>query len=353
MAMAGDRLRASWLATTAALEAVRQEWEQLWVTCPQATPFQSPRWLLPWWKHIGRGTLATIAVRDSGSGDLIGLVPLYIFSAGAACRRQLLPIGAATTDVLEPLFRPGREHEALACVLAALGARDGDWDVLDWPQVPGASALVNMPLPAGWQREVVAGEPSPALALALAATGAGRLPVPAAMAQNVRTARARLARAGAWTIERADADSTPRLLDDLARLHEQRWALRGGTGVLNGPGVFAAHREAAPRLHAAGLLRLYALRLDGTAIAALYCLADPAPARERRWYYYLGGFDPRHACLSPGTVLIAHAIEEAVREGARAFDFLRGGETYKYHWGAVDQPMYTVRLTHARAMHSA
>ena len=30
----------------------------------------------------------------------------------------------------------------------------------------------------------------------------------------------------------------------------------------------------------------------------------------------------------------------AVREGAREFDFLRGQESYKYEWGAVDKPAY-------------
>jgi hypothetical protein len=33
----------------------------------------------------------------------------------------------------------------------------------------------------------------------------------------------------------------------------------------------------------------------------------------------------------------AHAIEQALREGAREFHFLRGQEAYKYGWGAVDR----------------
>jgi CelD/BcsL family acetyltransferase involved in cellulose biosynthesis len=41
--------------------------------------------------------------------------------------------------------------------------------------------------------------------------------------------------------------------------------------------------------------------------------------------------------LSAGTQIVAHAIEEAAREGATEFHFLRGGEAYKYAWG-VDRP---------------
>ncbi len=61
-------------------------------------------------------------------------------------------------------------------------------------------------------------------------------------------------------------------------------------------------------------------------------------------YYYLGGFDPDYAALSPGALLVGHAIEAAVREGAVAFDFLRGREAYKRRWGARDTPTYCRRL---------
>jgi CelD/BcsL family acetyltransferase involved in cellulose biosynthesis len=54
-------------------------------------------------------------------------------------------------------------------------------------------------------------------------------------------------------------------------------------------------------------------------------------------YFYLSGYDPSLEKLSPGTVIVAYAIEQAVREGAKAFDFLRGAEDYKYAWGAQDR----------------
>jgi hypothetical protein len=36
-------------------------------------------------------------------------------------------------------------------------------------------------------------------------------------------------------------------------------------------------------------------------------------------------------------MLWAHAIEQAIAEGAREFHFLRGPEAYKYAWGATDR----------------
>jgi CelD/BcsL family acetyltransferase involved in cellulose biosynthesis len=79
----------------------------------------------------------------------------------------------------------------------------------------------------------------------------------------------------------------------------------------------------------------------------LYCLADGPHLACRRWYDYIGGFDPEFALLSPGTLLIGHALDAATAEGATATDFLRGAEPYKYRWGAVDQPMWVLRVHQA------
>ena len=125
----------------------------------------------------------------------------------------------------------------------------------------------------------------------------------------------------------------------LLRQHEIRWHRRGEAGVCAPAAVRRFHRTAAARLDACGLLRLYALELNGAAVAALYGFAANGIS-----YAYLCGFDPDCASLGVGTQLMAHAIDEAAREGMREFHFLRGGEAYKYSWGAF------ARLTLARTL---
>lgn len=329
-----EALHVQRIASTGELEALAPEWEALWDSVPSATPFQSPRWLLPWWRHIGRGTLATVALRCADDGALAGLAPLYVYVDPRNGRRHLFPLGIATTDCLDPLVAPGWEAPVWHQLMEDLAERSW-WDLLEWPQL-------RLPPPLrGWQHELGPAEQNPVLALP---PGGKRLPVPRSMAQNIRTARSRAARVGGLAYELAGRDSIAPLLDALQRLHGQRWAERGLPGVLADAAVLSSHREAAPLLHEAGLLRLHGLRLDGEIIAALYVLADPCPRHERRHFHYIGGFDPRHRDLSPGTLLIAHAIECAMAEGATAFDFLRGAEPYKYRWGAADQSMWTLRV---------
>jgi CelD/BcsL family acetyltransferase involved in cellulose biosynthesis len=101
------------------------------------------------------------------------------------------------------------------------------------------------------------------------------------------------------------------------------------------------HRMGAPRLQRAGLLRLHAWTLDGRIVAVQYVLVHRGRACG-----YLAGYDPQLAACSIGSVLINAAIEHAIREGCREFDFLRGVEPYKYAWGAANQ--HTYRLCWAR-----
>ena len=49
-----------------ALDRLRPEWEALWRAVPEATPFQSPAWLIPWWRHVGEGALLVLALRAAG-----------------------------------------------------------------------------------------------------------------------------------------------------------------------------------------------------------------------------------------------------------------------------------------------
>src|SRR5207248_1190803 len=62
--------------------------------------------------------------------------------------------------------------------------------------------------------------------------------------------------------------------------------------------------------------------------AALYSLVG-----HGRWCCYLSAFETGLEDLSPGALLLRAVIEQAIREGYREVDFLRGREPYKYVWG--------------------
>ena len=59
---------------------------------------------------------------------------------------------------------------------------------------------------------------------------------------------------------------------------------------------------------------------------------------------YNSGFDPERAALSPGVVLLAQVVRDAIARGRRTFDFLRGEERYKYEFEPVAEAVCAVRI---------
>ena len=62
------------------------------------------------------------------------------------------------------------------------------------------------------------------------------------------------------------------------------------------------------------------------------------------YLYYNAGVDPDARDLSPGVVMVHRYVERAIETGRRRMDFLRGHESYKYEWGAVDEPIQRLLL---------
>jgi len=332
-------LAAELVRTDAGLQALRPDWEALWRRASDALPFQSPFWLLPWWRRFGTGMPRMAVLRD-GDGHLLGLLPLYLLPEGAT--RKLLPIGAGITDCHDALLSPDAPPDAAATLLRTALAGSDDAAQCDLIELPPGAALREAIPPPGWRASWMDGPPCPVLALPGAGTGL-RGAVPARTLRKLRMNRHRAERIGGWTVETAESDTLPALLDELVRLHTRRWEGRGEAGVLADPDVLAFHRDAAPGLLEAGLLRLRALRLQGRVAAAIHALL----AGPDRILFYLSGFDAAWARESPGTILLGEMLEEAVREGRREAHFLRGGEAYKYAWGAADRMNAACRLTRA------
>lgn len=308
------------IRTAEDLAALEPQWWALWRRSA-APPFLSPAWLLPWWQVFHPGELRSVAVLDGAR--LTALAALY------RDRGRLLPLGIALSDYLDVLADP-----ADGCALPALaeGVRElPGWDEWSLEELPPGAAALSLPPLAGCEDGARAQSACPVLSLPGARGRLGEA-VPAGKLRKLRMARHRADRRGGFAVEQVGPGGIAGFLLDLTRLHRARWEEKGGSEALSGERVEAFLATATPRLLAGGLGRLFLLRIDARCAGAYYGLSD-----GRQAYAWLGGFDPGFAHESPGTLLIAHAIEHAADEGCREFHFLRGRERYKYEWGAVDR----------------
>ena len=333
------------VTTIEALEKLRPEWSALWARCPTSTLFQSPEWLIPWWRHIGEGELWTLVLRQAGR--LVGLAPLYIYVKPGSSEREVFLLGIATTDYLDALFDQEFASSGAAAVFARLDAARHRWDVCDLQQLRPQSPLLNAPMPEDWHEEVTRQEPCLFLELPTAVGEFPRL-LPRRTRKNLRYYWHRAEIMGPACVERANERNLDELLGALFRLQRARWSARGLAEMSATEAVRKAHWETAPALLSHGALRLYGLRLADRIVASLYGFTYTT-AGKKQASAYLSGFDPSLEGLSLGTLVLDYAVQEAIREGAAEFDFLRGREAYKYHWRPKERLTYRRRLWHTRA----
>ncbi|MGN6790738.1 MAG: GNAT family N-acetyltransferase [Rhodanobacteraceae bacterium] len=310
------------LPDLAALRAHQAQWFSLWRNTPDATPFQSPAWLLCWAKHYAPDRTGAIAVLDGG--ELLALLPYFTWND------TVWLAGTGTSDYGDALVarRAAQLVDALLEKLAAV-ARDGGCARIDLRQLRPGSALLSATAPAGWRDEIMSGETCMSVPLhGEAGLGAASQ----RWRHNIAYARRRLGRIGPWTMQRVPPEESSHAADVLLGLHARRWGARGEpSGVFADAMLRDFVHDVIPRLGSTGLLRMYALKLDHRPVAATFAMHAPGAT-----HVYSTGFDPEASRYSPGLLSMAGAISGATAEGDRVAHFLRGRESYKYHLGATE-----------------
>jgi CelD/BcsL family acetyltransferase involved in cellulose biosynthesis len=132
---------------------------------------------------------------------------------------------------------------------------------------------------------------------------------------------------------RAEVESR---FDEFLALHRQS---RMGKARFMDERMEVFFRRVAARLAEAGGFRLWLLDAPGGPLASFLCLEWDGTVG-----LYNSGFRPEAAALSPGLVLLAHVIRDAIERGRHRFDFLRGEERYKHEFGPTPEDVYTVTI---------
>ena len=308
-------------------ERLESEWHLLWRELHNPTPFQTFAWISSCF-HAFEEERPRVLVAH-GPDRLVAIAPLV----GNGTIRLA---GGSVSDYLDALVAPGFERMAMTEIAEHLGNNPHHWSECLFENLRTESALLYGDFGANYTDVIESHEVCPVLSLSGTASRAGLPPsVPPHQQEKVRYYRRRAEKAGKFQIEAVSWETLDEYLEAFFRLHRARWQKRGENGVLEDQQVQELHRRAAPGLFRADVLRMYGMRIDGELKGVYMGFMCGERASS-----YLSGFDPTIAELSPGMLLIAHAISEAMRERAGCFDFLRGAEAYKYAWGAHDSHTY-------------
>jgi CelD/BcsL family acetyltransferase involved in cellulose biosynthesis len=227
------------------------------------------------------------------------------------------------------------------CEICRPDGREQPWDVLNLRRLrcddPAADALARAfrrrEMTEGWTLNLEREDACPVAILPLDGTIEDFL---ATLAKGPHEIRRKVRRAeAAGVVELMESADPLAGLDTFIDLHQRRW---GDDGLfpptIGGIQSRAFVRRLFELFGPDGALRLSFLTVGGRRIAAglTFETADAV-------LYYNAGVDPDARELSPGVVLVERLIRLAIDRGRRRFDFLRGGEGYKYEWGGADEPI--------------
>ncbi len=330
-------MRVERLPAWGALGLGEAAWNRLVARSQANVPFLTWQFQTTWWRTLGEaeGPLHLLGVQDAAA-EWVGALPLYEVPAPEGPALRLVG-GMEVADYLDVVAVAGHEEAVWKALLATLA--DGRWRAVDLRPVPAASPTVSL-LPAlaraaGLACRIEREERCPVIELppswdAYLATLSGK---------DRHELRRKLRRAASGSA-RVEVARTPggiaALMDSFVALH--RKSKTGKARFMDDPmeGFF---REVGTALAAAGWAALWLLWLEDQPAAALFCFEYGGSASV-----YNSGFDPAARALSPGVVLIARTIEDAIARGFRRYDFLRGEEPYKYGFGAVPTDVMRVTL---------
>lgn len=317
--------------------ALSAEWREL--AERRGNAFLTPEWFLAWLRHFGQDWEPHVAVVRTPGGTLRGLLPLLSSKSKGRRELRVCPIG----DRFHPVAEAGDE-EAVATAAAPAIAPPG----------PGLRSLLleNVDTGGEWWRALAKAFPAP---LATVERGEATLPfVELAglswdeyLAGRSRQLRSQLGRKLRSLRRDHDvqfrrtrsADEVPADLATLLKLHDARWAERSESSALADPTVRKFHLEFARAAFERGWLRLTVMEVDRVPIAALYGWLI-----GERWSYYQAGFDPAWSRHSPGFLLLAETIREAIEDGASEYDMLRGDEAFKRRFASSSREVRTILL---------
>ena len=87
------------------------------------------------------------------------------------------------------------------------------------------------------------------------------------------------------------------------------------------------------------ILTLCFLKLEGKNIAAVMGFTF-----KGQFLLYNSGFDQDYRNLAPGFILKTYLIKYAIETKMKRYEFLRGGERYKYDLGGKERKLYNITL---------
>jgi len=319
--------------TSESFDSIYSDWKKLQGNSTASSVFSSPVWSKIWWQQFGSGAeLRLGAARHQGK--VIGIAPLLVNGDIASF------IGSSDVcDYLDFVIEPGKEESFFRQLLDNLKA-EGILRLNLAPLRPDSTVLtrlVNIAQNHRWQ--VSCSKEDVSVELDLPATWEDYLQsLSGKQRHELKRKLRRLDEEGELNY-RHSTDANQYDIDIFLRLFRDS---RQDKAAFLTPQMESFFRAVAGAMAEQELLILNILEVAEKPVAATMCFDYKDTV-----YLYNSGYEPDYGWLSVGVISKALCIKDSIERKRKRFDFLKGGEAYKYHLGGRDLPLYRCSLSYA------
>jgi CelD/BcsL family acetyltransferase involved in cellulose biosynthesis len=290
--------------------------------------FVLPAWLRAWWSAFGAGTspyLCAVRQRD----DLLGVAALLI----QGDRARLMGDGEVC-DYLDFVVASGRGEEFFRVLVEHLKGQG--ISVLDLSPVRGDSTVMSDLVRVARELDcgISASPEEVTLEVELPETWDGfLLTLSGKERHEIRRKLRRLDEAGVVKFRAVEGrQEVDREMESFMALFSMNRADKAAFMTERMALFFRALAEAMAEEE---MLRLFSLDVDGIPAAAVMCFDYNA-----RVYLYNNAYDRRFQALSVGLLSKVLSVRDSIERGRKTYDFLKGGEPYKYRLGGRPVRVY-------------
>ena len=314
----------------------KKEWNALLSCSDQNIPFLTHQWFDAWWQSFGQdGVLEIVFIRDE-SGSLAGIAPLLV--AGEKLR---FIASHEVTDYCDFISCVDKRIEIYENLLDHFFRNFSQYSCIELISIPESSHTLSLLPRLAAKHDLICvieeSESVPTLTL----PGSYQEYIMSLGRKNRHELRRKIRKLESLGDIRVEQISMPEKLkpaiQEFISLHKKSslskqkfWQERGMSGFFE---------MLADLFSSVNWVELDMLYSENRLIAALlnFLLEDTV-------YFYNIAYDLDYAAYSPGFYLFDHSIEQAILQGKKVADFLRGREKYKYFFGAKESKIYSLKL---------
>jgi len=318
------------------LEGLKDTWNELLFSSEQNCVFLTHEWISSWWKCFSKDNSLEILIYKEEKGSLAGIAPFMV-------RNKTLCFIASqeVSDYCDVITLNDRRKEFYKNLLDYLKTNYPDVEKIELINIKSSSPTLSF-LPSfasehGYSSSCNETEVAPLLELPSSYEDY----VASLSKKNRHELRRKLGRVesleGVKITKITDKKELRSSLVAFINLHKQGspskekfWGKKGMSDFF---------QEIASRFSLQKWVELYLLFYEDSIMAALlnFSYSDQI-------LFYNVAFNKDFARYSPGLFLFNHCIKQAISEGKKKADFLRGREKYKYYFGAEDSKIFRLIL---------